>query len=1743
VTDAAGNSAASPTNNTFAITTVGPTVALSYSSNPAGPGTETITATYSTSVTSTPNISINQPGSTDISNVAMTDSGNHQTFTYNYTVHAATGTTYIDGTATVSLSTVTDGGGNQASGPSNSTFVIDTNGPTAAITYSINHTVKSGDTQVITATFSKPMNDSPVPKIAISGSNTLSASNMTKTDSTHYYYNYIVGAGNGVATVALSVGTDAVGNVIASTPSSGATFNIDNTPPTATISAICSVDGNKCSTDGQNSNPQEPYGVQTISGTAGDEQGGSGLASVVISIKDTNINYWYNGTNFTNSSEDYLPVNGTTSWTYDASTISLAVDHVYLIDVKTIDTAGNQNVTSSTFEFANTPPVVSNVTGSENSSGVVSVTYDVTDLESSQTTNYLFYGAVSSLSGSITNNVTSLTVADASNFPSSGTILIDNEIISYTSKSSNSLQGLTRGASSSTPSIHSDGANIFIKASSATGGGIGLSDIGTGKSISWQMSDDASGYENANAILKVVANDGSSAFMIGEGNSSAVVLDAKAPTANVTFDAGIAGVTGSATINIPMPEDISSVQYRINDDAETQTTPVDTGWVSITGNTTIPWTFDSDIEVKNIEYQFRDMYGNVSPLQTISTPTPVPTSSFIVQDISNVSDTPPTYSMYISWQPSTSTDFSAYKLEYATSNDNITYTDYVSISDATFFNPSTSYYVFSNLLPQTFYRFRLGVLGTTGNISVRSNPFITTKTDGVQNFGEGGGGSVATAPVVENVVPVQGTDKNVTVTYKLTDSAISQKINPTYEGYIFYNIGITLPDNAYSNDSSSLTLSDASKLKSSGFILVNNEVIKYTGKDGNTLTGLTRGTWPDLFSSGKSTRVNSYFLSGTPVWIMANDTSPIQIDDLSGGGEDISTPPVKNQLGGDTNQLGGDTTTPPVDQSSGSISTGQTGTITWDTSNETGLLGSTYTNVSIKVLVHDNQPAVLGPLSSQNDHSEDGILNLLDLSVSSVGSTTIKSTSAVITWSTVDYSSSLVEYGTVVPGNDGEYNLSQSNGNMVLNHSIYLSHLTPNTHYYYRTTSTDVNNQSVTSVSDFTTTPGPVISNVLSSNTTDTASTITWDTDIPSSSYIEYSSNPDLSDSTTVGTDDLVTSHSISLSNLEALKNYYYRVYSLDGSGNTGEDTNEGNYYVISTLADMTPPVISNISVPIIDSDSIAVVWNTNENADGQISYGTQSGVYDHTTDISPTPPTLVLNHLIAIAGLDKQTTYYYIIKSKDANGNLATSQEQVVTTSDTQIIVQGGGIIGVLQSVYDAVLKERDDLASKLKNQDSIPPVISNIQVSDVNSFGATISFDTDKNTIGFIKYGKDINYDLTTGDDIFSMNHTIKLDGLSMGTQYNFQIKAIDQSSNVATSNNQTFQTKFLTEDLSNLQKVDNVEQFQKEIEDTIESILPSLVPPFVDKPVVSNIAEDSATIDFKTNIKAYSILDYATDADYDSTKTNPYNGEISDTTDKEVDHTLQITGLKPNTIYHIMAKAFSLPQVVGKSEDVTFSTLPSKIKASVVGIKTDSFTVVWTTDDPTSSIVQYKDLKGGTTGQVTDDTKSVSHSIQIQNLTQGTPYEIRVSGVNSLGNTVEGDQPIDISTSVDVTPPVISNFKINSALVPGTTDKIQSIVSWQTDEPSTSAVFYEEGPGSPTQALANKQEDTELSLSHTIILTTLKPGTIYRFQIASADSAGNINKLPVRTLITPSPSESIIDVIFKNFDQTFNFIKNVK
>ena len=93
-------------------------------------------------------------------------------------------------------------------------------------------------------------------------------------------------------------------------------------------------------------------------------------------------------------------------------------------------------------------------------------------------------------------------------------------------------------------------------------------------------------------------------------------------------------------------------------------------------------------------------------------------------------------------------------------------------------------------------------------------------------------------------------------------------------------------------------------------------------------------------------------------------------------------------------------------------------------------------------------------------------------------------------------------------------------------------------------------------------TTAPFISNVAVTNITDTSATITWTTDEPADSLVEYWQTSTPGNVLTAQATSSVTSHSIPLNGLQAETSYGYRVISKDPSGN--ETTSNDFLFVTS---------------------------------------------------------------------------------------------------------------------------------------------------------------------------------------------------------------------------------------------------------------------------------------------------------------------------------------------------------------------------------------------------------------------------------------------------------------------------------------------------------------------------------------------------------------------------------------------------
>jgi lysophospholipase L1-like esterase len=169
-------------------------------------------------------------------------------------------------------------------------------------------------------------------------------------------------------------------------------------------------------------------------------------------------------------------------------------------------------------------------------------------------------------------------------------------------------------------------------------------------------------------------------------------------------------------------------------------------------------------------------------------------------------------------------------------------------------------------------------------------------------------------------------------------------------------------------------------------------------------------------------------------------------------------------------------------------------------------------------------------------------------------SVTPSNTGATITWNTEGNTSSQVSYGRTSSYTSATTLTDTPPG--AVSHTVTLSNLTPGTTYHYQVSSVDQGSKLATS-SDLTfTTTGGIININLTG--TQSSATITWTTSATTSSQINYGTTASYGNSTPV-TDIApgVTTHSVTLSNLNNCTIYHYQIVSVDGSSNTATSSDQ----------------------------------------------------------------------------------------------------------------------------------------------------------------------------------------------------------------------------------------------------------------------------------------------------------------------------------------------------------------------------------------------------------------------------------------------------------------------------------------------------------------------------------------------------------------------------------------------------------
>ena len=509
-------------------------------------------------------------------------------------------------------------------------------------------------------------------------------------------------------------------------------------------------------------------------------------------------------------------------------------------------------------------------------------------------------------------------------------------------------------------------------------------------------------------------------------------------------------------------------------------------------------------------------------------------------------------------------------------------------------------------------------------------------------------------------------------------------------------------------------------------------------------------------------------------------------------------------------------------------------------------------------------------------------------------------------------------------------------------------------------------------------------------------------------------------------------------------------------------------------------------------------------------------------------------------------------------------------------------GFISVLITLFS--LAYYSELSPFVYGADINPPEISDVQITGVSEKSVTITWKTDEQADSLVNYGLQENYGIVHIPSVDKTEHSITLDTLEPGRTYYFRVVSSDTDGNqgisanykaltdgtpqsgaeagegkeTQTETNQTVQSESDSQTDSQSQSKTDAEVTKEVIEQIKQITSPEKLQEIINETVkaVQGITEDLTIVGPPTVIAetTSAIIQWVTDRESSSevrfsssdayVDGGPYEFSQASTDGDVKDHEVRIIGLEPYTEYHFKVLSEDSFGIKGESRDFTFRTkasLPDIRNLHIVKVEENSATLAWDTTVPSKALIEYQDLTTGSQNSVGRPTLAATHQMQISDLTLGTRYVAFVIAENAGGDRVKSN-PVTFITVKDTAPPIISNVTNSSTIFPGGESRIQTIVEWDTDEPSYCTMSYREGITGGVDPTVIESDTISYAEEHVDVIIDFAPATVYQFWLTCQDESKNTINSENYVLFTPIQEKNIIDIILENFESTFGWVKNV-
>jgi len=489
-------------------------------------------------------------------------------------------------------------------------------------------------------------------------------------------------------------------------------------------------------------------------------------------------------------------------------------------------------------------------------------------------------------------------------------------------------------------------------------------------------------------------------------------------------------------------------------------------------------------------------------------------------------------------------------------------------------------------------------------------------------------------------------------------------------------------------------------------------------------------------------------------------------------------------------------------------------------------------------------------------------------------------------------------------------------------------------------------------------------------------------------------------------------------------------------------------------------------------------------------------------------------------------------------------------------------------------------------QSNDREAPEIANLEITDINDTSLTITWETDEDADSAVNYGLQPNYGIARiplSEDDERTAHSVTLDNLEPGRTYYFRVVSADENGNQGISADYRIVTagtpqagdganngdgpqdgtgagegdspdpesQITTDEINDstatlriieqIKKITDPQELQEIVNETVKAVqgitedLTIVGPPTV-------IPETTtAVVKWTTDRVASSEVVFSPTNSFDGANYEfSQNSTGADTTDHEV----RLIGLNAFTEYSFRVISTDEFNITGESRNFTFqtkATAPEIRNLRVVKVEENAATLAWDTTVPAKALVEYQDQTTGAQNSVGRPTLATTHQMRLADLTLGTRYVAFVTAENSGGDR-ERSRPIQFITVRDIAPPIITNVTNESTLFPGSESRIQTIIAWATDEPSSCLLTYQEGVAGGTEPFTIEKDVVQYNSSHVEVVTDFAPATVYQFYLTCTDEAGNSIQSENFVLFTPIQEKNIIDLILENFESTFGWVQNI-